>query len=390
MLMLMIKYKKLIPFIKYTCVGISGTIIDVVLVYWLYSIYHISLFWSTFLAFIFAATNNFILNRFWTFHTTNTAQTSFKRQYIKFLLVSSIGLILTICLMYIAVDRMHIHVIFAKIGVSVVVLSWNFLANKLWTFAGQMKLVYHPMVTWDELCRIFLSIIIPAYNERNRIGKTLDDLIVWQSNHHDISSEIIIVDDGSTDTTLQYVQETYPSIRIFHIVHNQGKWHAIAHGIEKAQWKYSLIFDADSSTPVYEIDKVLSICEQYDVIIGSRYLSSSRVKLSQSSLRHTISRIGNTIIQLVLLDGIEDTQCGFKLFHTEKAQALFALQKIRRWGFDIEILFLAKAFGFSIHEVGVEWHNDTDSRFRAIRDSLRTLQDLVIIKLAAWFGGYKQ
>jgi hypothetical protein len=155
---------------------------------------------------------------------------------------------------------------------------------------------------------------------------------------------------------------------------------AIAYGIEKAKWRFTLLYDADSSTPISECNKMFELSKDSDFIVGSRYLNNSLIEEKQSIPRRIISRIGNTIIRFILIEDIQDTQCWFKLLHTDKARAIFKKQKITRWWFDIEMLFLARAFGFTITELWVIWKNDPHSKFRAFRDSLRTFSELIRIK----------
>lgn len=373
-------------FFKYAIVWVIGTSIDVGILYILAVVLEYSLYISTVIAFIFAATNNFLLNKIWTFGDKNSW---YKRQYIKFLTVSIIGLGLTLLCMGFLVEIMYFPIILSKLLTSGIVLSWNFLANKYWTFAWKLYLKYSPTNT---IYQYELTIIIPAYNESNRIKNTIDQLNIWRNgscNH--ISTEILVINDGSTDDTAKIVLEYERDTDYIHLINlpdNIWKWWAVACWVNYAQWKYSLIFDADASTPVTQIDKVLPYRAQYDLVIGSRYMVTSNVEKKQSWLRRFISRFGNFLIQTILIDGIHDTQCGFKMFDTNKWKAIFWLQKIKRWGFDIEMLFLARTFEFTIHEVWVEWNNDTDSKFRAIRDSWRTFYELLVIKFSAWFGGY--
>lgn len=375
-------------FLKYAIVWIVGTSIDVGILYILAVVFDILYIISTVIAFIFAATNNFLLNKIWTFGDKNAW---YKRQYIKFLTVSVIWLGLTLLCMGFLVEIIHLPIILSKLLTSGIVLLWNFLANKYWTFAGRFSLKYS--ITHASY-RYELSIIIPAYNESNRIKNTLDQINMWRNNPCNyISVEVLVINDGSTDDTEKIVQEYIKNnnyIRLINLPDNVWKWWAVACWVNYAQWRYSLIFDADASTPVTQIDKILPYRTKYDLVIGSRYLVTSNVEKKQSWLRRFISRFGNFLIQTILIDWIQDTQCGFKMFDTDKWRAIFWLQKIQRWWFDIEMLFLARAFQFTIYEVWVEWNNDVDSKFRAIRDSWRTFYELLVIKFSAWFGGYNK
>ena len=371
-------------FLKYAFVWCIGTGIDIALVYLLVVRLGYTLYFWTLVAFVVAATNNFILNKFWTFHDTGGR---YKRQYMKFLMVSIMGLILTLFCMGILVEFFGLPIIISKLLTSWIVLSWNFLANKYWTFASALTLQYIPSAKQYPL---FLTIIVPVYNESRRIEHTLSLLEAWRQDFSQPTSvEILLVNDGSIDTTWEIIRSHFPAVRLVELEKNIWKWWAVAQWVYNAFWQYSLIFDADSSTPISEIEKFLPRIHEYEFIIGSRYTEESNVIHKQNHFRRFISRMGNILIQAILIDGIRDTQCGFKLFETDKWRAIFERQKILRWWFDIEMLFLARAFWFRILEIGVVWNNDTNSRFRAIRDSGRTFFELLSIKFFAWFGGYK-
>lgn len=371
-------------FIKYAIVGTVGTCIDVAVVYTSFHYLFLSLFWSTFLGFLIAASHNFLFNKIWTFGDKSK---KYKRQYIKFFLVSFIGLLWTLSCMYIFVEILAWHLILSKLITSGLILFWNFIANKFWTFNGGVSIQYLPE---DIDLPLELTILIPAYNERDRIWRTLEQVIQWKEGmQHPDAFEILIVDDWSSDGTFEYIQSQFPDEKIYRLSKNKGKGWAISYGVFRARGKHTLFFDADGSTPAHQIDKILALKDAYDIVIGSRYTASSSIIYEQSFLRRLISRIGNKLIQAVLMDTIEDTQCWFKLVDTKKARALFRLQRIERWWFDIEMLFLAQAFHFSIFELGIEWKNDQNSKFRAIRDSFYTFIELIQIKLFAWFGAYK-
>ena len=200
-------------------------------VYVLYSMLHFSLTLSTVVGFFIAATSNFFWNKIWTFAGVNTG-TRVKRQYIKFLIVSLIGLVLSVILMHIFVYYAGINVVISKLLVSGVILSWNFLANKFWTFSRRLMLTYSPSgarYTED------ITILIPAYNERGRIGNTIEKIMDWQKKNSRLKTELIIVDDGSDDGTFDLVREKFAPVQIYRIPKNIGKGGAIAHGIEKAR-----------------------------------------------------------------------------------------------------------------------------------------------------------
>ena len=233
------------------------------------------------------------------------------------------------------------------------------------------------------------SIIIPAYNEEKRIPNTLTRIYEFMERKND-AYELIVVDDGSTDNTIQVVEALkIPNLRIVKNEKNRWKGFSVKQGVFAAEGKYILFTDADNSTPIEELNTLEKYRDTYDIIIGSRYCENAKVEIKQPKLRQKIGRIGNTIIQLFLIDGIQDTQCGFKLFSHSVAKKLFSFQKIHGFWFDMEILLAGKSMGYTIKEVPISWYNSEFSRVRPIRHSLRTLLDLCIIKVNYWFDGYK-
>ncbi len=227
-----------------------------------------------------------------------------------------------------------------------------------------------------------VSIVIPAYNEEKRIQRTLKaiDKFFLKKN---IPYEIIVVNDGSKDKTSLVVKNfSSAAVKLLEYPANQGKGYAIKQGVKEANGEYILFTDADNSTPIEEFDKLFHKMNEThtDLAIGSRYLDESLITRKQHKVRIFLSRIGNRLIQKLLLPGIIDTQCGFKLFRHAVAKKLFEEQKLPGWSFDIEIMVLAKKFHYHLIEVPVLWHNSEDSRLRPIRDSLKTLWDLMKIK----------
>ncbi len=369
--------------LRYAIVGSLGTWIDIFIVYLLVIGLQYPLFLGTAIAFITAATNNFLLNKIWTF---GDVAGKYRRQYIKFLIVSTLWLWLTLVLMWLFVNILFISILWAKLWTSWIVLSWNFLANKYWTFASKLSLRYKHTGKYYPM---FLTIIIPAYNESKRIEATLDMITSWKDNSaYSDRVEVIVVNDGSTDDTSRVVRGHRLWATLIEWEVNQGKWAAIAQWVMIANGKYSLIFDADGSTPIREIEHFLPFIDHYDVMIWSRYSVTSNLVKKQSIFRRIVSRIWAFMVQWILLDDITDTQCGFKLFDTDKGRSIFKKQKIFRWWFDIEMLFLAHSYGFSIKEIWVEWSDSPGSRFRAFRDSVRTFYELMAIKFFVWVGGY--
>lgn len=375
--------KEFKPFFKYSIVGVIGTFLDLAALYLLVEYGRMEVIPASVVSFLLAVVNNFIFNKIWTFQNKST---NYRKLFIKFLIVSIVGLLLTITCMYIFVNLIKIWYMFAKALTSLVVLIWNFLGNKFWTFRIKNQNIIAPEIKFD------LSIIIPAYNEEGRIKSTLL-LINHYIEEKNPNTEIIVVNDGSHDQTTEIVenfQKNKKNIFLIDMVKNCGKGFAVKKGIEASRGKYILFVDADNSTPIEEFEKLYAALLENNaqVAVGSRYLRDDSVKIKQPTYRILLGRVGNLLIRAFLIDGIKDTQCGFKLFEHKAARNIFALQKVKRFGFDMEALAVAKNLGYKIIEVPVSWFNSAESRSRPIKDMLITLKDLVYIKLNFWSGRY--
>jgi dolichyl-phosphate beta-glucosyltransferase len=377
-------YSNFRQFFKYCIVGVLGTFVDLGALYVLVEYFEMAVMPAVVLSFLLAVVNNYVLNKIWTFGSRSK---NYRKQFIKFLIVSVVGLGLTVGFMYVFVEVFVIWYMIAKALTSLIVLVWNFLGNKYWTFKISPRL-FHKLSEY----KYDVSIIVPSYNEENRIKGTLlaiEDFIESSS----LKIEVLVVDDGSSDKTCEVVEKEIKDVdydlKLVRSGKNYGKGNAVRLGVEAAVGEYILFTDADNSTPIQELDKFWKFIEEgYDVIIGSRYLKNSDVKVRQSRLRILIGRAGNILIRLFLITGIKDTQCGFKLFTHKAAKDIFSRQKVRRFGFDMEALVVAKSLDYSIKEVPVSWFNSVESRVRPVRDSLRTLKDLAYIKLNSWSGRY--
>lgn len=372
------------PFLKYCMVGVAGTFIDLVSLFIFVEYFLLPVIPATVLSFLLAVTNNFIFNKIWTFKNKSK---NYRKLYVKFLIVSVVGLGLTVASMYIMVNVIGIWYMFAKAFTSLIVLTWNFLANKLWTFRlSEQSLAFPNSFNYE------LSIIIPAYNEENRIKNTL--LIIRDFiEGKNINSEIIVVNDGSLDKTrgiVEKIRHKIPNLKLIDLCKNSGKGFAVKKGIEASQGKFILFTDADNSTPIEEFEKLSQRMKESkaNIAIGSRYLRDSDVRIKQPVYRILLGRIGNFLIRLFLIDEIKDTQCGFKLFEHKVAREVFSFQKVKRFAFDMEVLVIAENMGYKIVEVPVSWFNSPESRVRPIKDALRTLKDLIYIKLNLWSGRY--
>ena len=230
--------------------------------------------------------------------------------------------------------------------------------------------------------QIYLTVVIPAYDEQHRIKPTLKEIIKYLSDK-EFSSEIIVVDDGSSDKTNQISKEVlrkFPSHKVLKLSPNQGKGAAIKTGVSHAQGKYILFMDADNSTHIQQIENLLPYIEEYPIVIGSRHISKESIKRKQSFIRRILSRTSNFLIRRMLRTRILDTQCGFKLFQGSVAKNIFDKVEIKRFGFDIEIIAITLAQEIPIKEVPVNWYDAGRSKLRAGQAAFATLIELLKIR----------
>lgn len=236
----------------------------------------------------------------------------------------------------------------------------------------------------------YLSIVIPVYNESKRLPLTLLDIDKHLSKV-DFTYEILIYNDGSTDDTVEVVEKMkklIPNLRVDGYQKNQGKGTAVKEGMLEANGKYRLFMDSDNSTSIDQFEKMRPFIDKgAHVVIGSRDIKGAVMEPPQSLLKRIMGNMGNLFIQILLLPGIWDTQCGFKCFSEEASLKIFPLQKIKRWGFDPEILSLAKKFGYKIEEIPVYWINDTDSKLSPF-SYVQVLLEVVKIRFWFWFDAY--
>lgn len=231
-----------------------------------------------------------------------------------------------------------------------------------------------------------LSIIIPAYNEEERLPKTLEQMVSF-FRENDISFEIIVVNDGSTDDSSKVVQryrEKFEEIIPIGYARNMGKGFAVSKGVLKAQGDFILFSDADLSTPIEEYEKLWNFVAQgYDIAIGSRRIKGADVKIRQPMHRRILGWGFGLLTEIVLLKGIKDSQCGFKLFKGDIAKKGFEQRRVDGFSFDVEILYIArKAFCARIKEVPVQWIDSAKlSKVRAGKETFRMLRDLIRIRI---------
>jgi dolichyl-phosphate beta-glucosyltransferase len=236
-----------------------------------------------------------------------------------------------------------------------------------------------------------LSVIIPAYNEEKRLLSTLGSVHDFLSAEESLF-EIIIVDDGSSDGTCDVVKNfavDHCGIRLISHSPNRGKGYSVRKGIEAGQGDLLLINDADGSSPIEEIKRLEKALEDgADIAIGSRAIPDQDTKVKAYPYRKIMGNTFNTIVQTLLLPGIRDTQCGFKLFKKEQGKELFAKAKLDRYAFDVEILYLARLYNYRIAEIPINWQNVRGSKINIVLDPLRMLTEIFQILLTKWAGGY--
>ncbi len=234
----------------------------------------------------------------------------------------------------------------------------------------------------------FLSLIIPAYNEEHRVASTLAQIDAYLACH-DQPYEIVVVDDGSQDNTREVVKrasDQVPNIALVAIPH-AGKGSAVRAGVAAARGTRVIFCDADLPVAPADLLRLSTELGHADVVIGTREGPTAE-RIGEPFHRHVMGRVFNAATRAILVPGIHDTQCGLKCFRAEIARSIFALQTINGFGFDVEILFLARRLGYRIVEVPVRWSHRPSSRVNPVRDTFGMLCDLARIRLRAWRGAY--
>jgi len=236
-----------------------------------------------------------------------------------------------------------------------------------------------------DLSVAHLSVVVPAYNEEERLPRTLARLHEYYSAQ-DYSFDVAIVNDGSKDGTAKLVEEfvkTHPNFRLIDYGTNRGKGYAVRTGMEAAKGDLVLFCDADLATPQEETEKLLArMADGADVAIGSRPLKESSLEKHQPFYREMFGRMSNKLIQLLAVKGIQDTQCGFKMFTQTACQEIFKRCTLDEFGFDFEALMIARDLGYRIDEVPIRWLDQAGSKVVLLRDGPRALRDLVKMRLA--------
>jgi glycosyltransferase involved in cell wall biosynthesis len=237
--------------------------------------------------------------------------------------------------------------------------------------------------------RPFLSIVIPAYNEEKRLPAALS-IIATFLEKQPYQAEVIVVENGSSDRTFdigQIYAQHYPNFRVIHS-EERGKGLAVRRGMLEAAGQYCFMCDADLSMPIEEVNRFLPPrLDCCDIAIASREAPGA-VRYNEPAYRHFVGRGFNTLIRLLALPGLQDTQCGFKCFRGDIVQELFLRQTLTGWSFDVEVLFIARKRGYKILEIPIQWYFNKNSKVRVIQDSIRMGLDLITIRLNSIRGVY--
>ncbi len=240
--------------------------------------------------------------------------------------------------------------------------------------------------------QIQYSIVIPAFNEQARIGATLDRVMECVNARH-WPTEVLVVNDGSRDQTASIVlaaARRYSNLRLIENPGNRGKGYSVRHGILQSRGAIVMFTDADLSAPIEQAERLFAaIADGADVAIGSRWLDRSRQTQEQPLYRRFFGRCFNWLTRLVMNLPFADTQCGFKAFRREAARTIFLRQRIERWGFDPEILYIALRLGLRVKEVPVSWGHDDRTRISYLRDGVKMMQDLLRVRFNSLAGCYE-
>ncbi len=244
---------------------------------------------------------------------------------------------------------------------------------------------------------VVLSVIIPAYNEENRLGVSLGRIITYLEGRS-IPFELVVVDDGSSDGTVRTAISALRArgreecLRILENGANRGKGYSVRRGMLAAQGTYALLTDADLSTPIEEFAKLEREMARggHEIAFGSRGLTDAQIQKRQSIFRETAGKIFNLAMRAVTGLPYRDTQCGFKLFELESCRVLFRKQRLQSYAFDVEILYLARKAELAAREVGVIWRHHSESKIHLLRDGLGLLQGLISIRWNDLLGRYDE
>ena len=241
------------------------------------------------------------------------------------------------------------------------------------------------------MAQVFLSLVIPAYNEEARISETLQRVISYLEGRS-YSWEVLVADDGSSDGTGSLVAEvaaTQPNLRLISLSH-RGKGWAVKNAMLAATGEYRVLCDADLSVPIEQVERLLPPQAQgIDIALGSRAAEGAK-RIGEPARRHLMGRIYNALVRTIAVAGIQDTQCGFKCYRGEVVPVLFQQQTMDGFAFDVEVLFLARKAGMTLREIPVDWYYRENSKVRAFRDSVAMTLDLLRIRWRHLRGRYRR
>ncbi|HVP56504.1 MAG TPA: dolichyl-phosphate beta-glucosyltransferase [bacterium] len=235
-----------------------------------------------------------------------------------------------------------------------------------------------------------MSVVVPAYDEQGRIEDSLLKIKAYMQDAG-LGFEIVVVDDGSRDRTPEIVAEfarNDPRIKLVQNRRNLGKGAAVRNGVRSSRGDVVLFSDADLSTPIQEFENLLAWIDSHELVIASRSLPDSKVLVHQPFYREMMGRTYNVFVRTLLVRGLIDTQCGFKLMTRRAADAIFRLQRINSFSFDVEMILIARKMGYSVKEVPVQWVNSRASKVHPVLDSVQMLLDLFRIKFYDISGFY--
>ena len=244
----------------------------------------------------------------------------------------------------------------------------------------------------SETSAFQLSIIVPSFNEEVRLPASLQLIAAYVSSANR-STEVLVVDDGSKDRTAEVAAsfaDRIPNLRVLRNGENRGKGYSVRHGMQEARGEYVLFTDADLSAPIEEADKLLSALQQFDIAIGSRALNRDLIDVHESHFREFAGIIFNRIVRIVLWLPFVDTQCGFKAFRREPCRIIFEQQRIERFGFDPELLYLARHRGLKATEIPVRWSHSPATKINMMRDSIQMFIDVFTIRWNSLLGRYRR
>lgn len=236
----------------------------------------------------------------------------------------------------------------------------------------------------------FLSVIIPAYNEANRLPASLNKVLDYLAQQP-YAAEVIVVENGSTDATADIVRAMLADDARLKLMQatTRGKGNAVREGMLAAEGDWLFMADADLSMPISELDRFFpgGATPTYDIAIASREAPGA-VRYDEPPMRHLMGRVFNGLVKLLAVPGFQDTQCGFKCFRREVAREVFARQTLTGWGFDVEVLYIARKRGYRIVEIPIDWYYQTDSRVRPVEDTLRMVRELLTVRINDMRGIY--